>query len=259
MFRPRFSLCVALLSCALAPLSSCAYPRRATPLTTVMHAPVDRSTQPEGLWQVQLVGAEVPPQTRTGQSWDDERGLPDVYFVLVIKDRERWRTEVIEDSLKPHFPNPSPNLFFDRNAKIRLELWDKDGMSADPIGIYQGKVLSDVFIDADTTITLEGGATVTLRLRKPEPRAGTGIAEYELRPSAVLVRAVLPNSPAARAGLRADERIVSIDGKAISSLSEAAADSALALASQRKSALVVQHGEQKRTIKLDDGYVWPAQ
>lgn len=259
MFRPRISLSAALLACALAPLSSCAYPRRATPLTTVMHAPVDRSTQPEGLWQLQLVEAEVPPQTRTGQSWDDDKGLPDVYFVLIIKERERWRTEIIEDSLKPRFPNPSPNLLFDRNGKLRLELWDKDGMSADPIGIYEGKVLSEAFIDADTTVTLDGGATVTLRLRKPEPRAGTGIAEYEVRPSAVVVRAVLPNSPAARAGLRADERILSIDGQAISGMSEAAADSALALASQKRSALVVQRGEQKRTIKLDDGYVWAAQ
>jgi S1-C subfamily serine protease len=132
-------------------------------------------------------------------------------------------------------------------------------MSADPIGIYEGKALSDVFIDADNTITLDGGATITLRLQKPEPRAGTGIAEYELRPNAVMVRSVLPNSPASRAGLRDGDRILSIDGKAISRLSEAVADSALALASQKESKLVIQRGEQKRTLKLDKGYVWPAQ
>jgi hypothetical protein len=252
-------VCAFVFSCALSLAAGCAYPTRATPLTTVMHAPVDRSTQPENLWQLQIVDAEIPPQTRTGQSWDDDGGGPDVYFVLAIKGDERWRTEVIEDSRRPKFPNPSPNLGFDRSARVRLELWDRDGVGADPIGIYEGRALSEVFIDSDTTVTLDGGATVTLRLRKPEPRAGTGIAEYELRPSALVVRAVLPNSPAARGGLRDGDRIVAIDGKAVSGMSEAAADSALALASQRASQLTVERDGKKRTIKLDSGFVWPAQ
>jgi membrane-associated protease RseP (regulator of RpoE activity) len=179
--------------------------------------------------------------------------------VLVIKGQERWRTEVIPDSLTPQFPNPSPNLSFDRSGRVRVELWDKDGMSADPVGIYEGKALSEVFLEAETTISLNSGASVTLRLRRPEPRAGTGIADYELRPSGALVRAVLPNSPAARAKLREDDRIVSIDGKSVGSMSQETADSALALASQKQSQLVVQRDQAKRTLKLDNGYVWPAQ
>jgi len=263
MLRPRFLLCGRVLgglfSCALSLLPGCAYPTRATPLTAVMHSPVDRSTQPDNLWQLQVVDAQIPRQTRTGQSWDDEGGGPDVYFVLAIKGEERWRTDVREDDFRPKFPNPSPNLRFDRSARVRIELWDRDGVGADPIGIYEGKVLSEVFIDADSTVTLDGGATVTLRLRKPEPRAGTGIAEYELRPSALVVRAVLPNSPAARGGLRDGDRIVAIDGKAIAGLSEAAADSALALASQRASKLTAERDGKRRTVQLDKGYVWPAQ
>jgi hypothetical protein len=243
----------------LSSLSSCVYPRKATPLTVVMHSPVDRATQPENLWQLQIVDAEIPRQTRTGQSWDDDGGAPDVYFVLAIKGRERWRVEAIPDSATPRFPNPSPNLEFDRLGRVRLELWDKDGMSADPIGSYEGKVLSEAFIDADTTVSLNSGATVTLRLRRPEPRAGTGIAEYELRPSGILVRAVVPNSPASRAKLRDGDRILAIDGKAVSGMSQEATDSAIALASQKQSELVVERDEKKRTLKLDNGYVWPAQ
>jgi PDZ domain len=259
MFRPRFVVSAWLTICALSCAAGCVYPRRATPLTTVMHSPVDRSTQPENLWQLQIVEAEIPRQTRTGQYWDDDDGPPDVYFVLAIKGSERWRTEAILDSFTPKFSNPSPNLSFDRNARVRLELWDKDGMSADPIGIYEGKALSDVFLDADTTISLNGGATITLRLRKPEPRAGTGIAEYELRPSGAVVRLLVPNSPASRAGLRDGDRIVAIDGKPLANLSAEAADSALALAAQKKSELAIQRGETKHKVKLDGGYVWPAQ
>src|SRR5690349_14264711 len=107
MFRSHVALATVAISCLLSCVTGCAYPRRATPLTTVMHSPVDRATQPENLWQLQIVDAEIPSQTRTGQSWDDGGGKPDVYFVLVIKGQERWRTEVIPDSLKPRFPNPS--------------------------------------------------------------------------------------------------------------------------------------------------------
>lgn len=259
MVRPRFVVPVLLTLCAFGCVTGCVYPRRATPLTTVMHAPVDRSTQPENLWQLQLLDAEIPRETRTGQSWDDDKTGPDAYFVLVIKGRERWRTEVIPDNFAPKFPSPSPNLEFDRNARVRLELWDKDGMSADPIGIYEGRALSELFIDTESTITLSGGATIRLRLRKPEPRAGTGIGEYELRPSGALVRSVLPNSPASRAGLKPDDRIVAIDGKKLGNLAQQAADSALALASQNKSELSIERGETKKKLKLDNGYVWPAQ
>jgi len=248
-------MCALVLSC----VTACVYPRRATPLTTVMHSPIDRASQPEHLWQLQIVSAQIPRLKRTGSSWDDDGGAPDVYFVLVIKDRERWRTEVMEDSFNPRFSSPSPNLSFDRQSRVRLELWDKDGMSADPIGVYEGKALSDVFIDADTTLSLNGGASLTLRLRRPEPRSGAGIAEYEIRPSGALVRSVLPDSPASRAKLRPDDKIVSIDGKAISGMSPEAADSALALSSQNQSELVVLRGEAKHTLKLDNGYVWPAQ
>jgi hypothetical protein len=42
-------------------------------------------------------------------------------------------------------------------------------------------------------------------------------------------------------------------------MSQETAESALALASQKQSQLVVQRDEAKRTLKLDNGYVWTAQ
>lgn len=254
MLRPRLTLCAIALGCA----AGCVYPRHSTPLVTVMQAPVDRATQPEDLWRLSVVSVEVPRQKRTGLSWDEDGNGPDPYLVLRIQDREAWRTDVIKDSFAPVFPPPSSNLAFERTARLRFELWDNDGVGSDPIGMYEGRAFSESILGAETTIKLDSGASVTLRLDKPEPKQGVGIAEYELRPSAVVVRSITPNSPASRAKLKPDDRILAIDGKAISALGGQKTESALALAAQNQSELRVQRGKSELKLKLDNGYVWPA-
>lgn len=247
-----------LLFVALTGLGACVYPRHETPLLSVMHAPVDRATQPEGLWRVRLVSAHIPPLKRSGLAWDDDGSVADPYFTLRIDGRVRWETDPLENTLQPSFAQVSENLAFDRQAKVRIELWDKDSLGADPIGIYEGRAFSEAILGADTIIKLDSDASVTLRLERPEPKEGTGLAAYELRPDAVVVLEVTPNSPAARAHLRAGERILAIDGKKVSALAPQEVESALSLASRNKAALRVQQGKSQRSVKLDDGYVWPA-
>lgn len=254
MLRPHLGLYAVALGC----VTGCIYPRHATPLTSVMQSPVDRTTQPENLWRLSVVSAEIPTQKRTGLSWDDDGGKPDPYVVLRIQEHERWRSATVDDSFEPSFSQPQVNLAFARDARLRFELWDSDGMSADPIGMYEGRAFSESILDADTTIKLDSGASLTLRLDKPEPKQGMGLAEYELRPNAVVVVAVTPNSPAARAQLKSGDRIVAIDGKEIGKFAAQEAESALALASQHQSELRVTRDKATRTVKLDNGYIWPA-
>jgi hypothetical protein len=255
MSRSGLFVCAAALTCTV----GCAYPRRATPLSPLTQPAVDRRTQPENLWQLRLVRAEIPREKRSGLSWDDEGGLPDPYFVLSIAGRERWQSPVVQDSLSPAFEaQPAQNLAFDRAARVRMELWDKDTLGGDPIGIYEGRALGEAILDADTTIKLDSGAAITLRIMKPEPKLGVGISSYEVRPSALLILEVADASPAARAGLASGDRIVAIDGKPIKSLSRPQAESALALAAQRKSLLQVERGKAQRKVTLDSGYIWPA-
>jgi len=178
--------------------------------------------------------------------------------VLRIKDQERWRSVAVHDSFDPKFSQMPSNLAFDRSTRLRVELWDDDGVGADPIGMYEGRAFSESILGSDTTIKLDSGATLTLRLALPEPKQGLGLVEYELRPNAVLVRAVAANSPAARAKLREGDRIVAIDGKALSAFEPQEAESALALAAQKQSELRILRGETKSTVKLDNGYIWPA-
>lgn len=249
-------LCTVALACA----AGCAYPRRTAPLSEATQKPVDRATQPKNLWQLQLMSAEIPDEKRGGLSWDEDGGAPDVYFVLLAKDEPIWQSPVVKDS-----PNSAkfdeayaPNLSFDRNARLGLQLWDEDSVGADPIGVYQGKVFSDVLLDSPLVVKLDSGATLTLRLAEPKPMLGTGFAEYEIRPGSLYVISVLPNSPASRAGLERGDRITAIDGKLVKSLTKEIAASALSLAAQKQSELTVERGKSVRKLKLDKGYVWAA-
>jgi len=220
---------------------------------------VDRSTQPEDLWQLRLVRAEAPRKKRSGLSWDDQGGLPDPYLVVAIGGEKRWESPVVTDSTSPVFDaQPAQNLAFDRSARVRLELWDKDAIGGDPIGIYEGRALGEAILEAETTIKLDSGATVTLRLMRPDAQLGVGIAQYEIRPSALLILAVTKSSPAARAGLAAGDRITAIAGKPIKSLTRPQAESALTLTVQNQSELTVLRDQAQRKVKLDSGYVWPA-
>jgi hypothetical protein len=212
---------------------------------------------PPNLWRFVLVKADIPPTQRSGLAWDDDGSPPDPYLKLLVEGRLVWESPRIDDNLHPPFDaSPEGNLAVARDAVIRLELWDKDAGSSQPIGIYQGRGAREAIMGANTNIKLEGGATVTIRVDKALPLAGTGIAQYELRKHAVLVLKVVPNSPASRAGVAVGDRITAIDGKQIDELGEHGAASALALAGQNGSELTLQKDGQYRQVKLDEGYVW---
>lgn len=254
MFGSRFLPSLLVLG-LLAP--GCAYPRRGTPLREVPSERIAREQVPDGLWRLVVIAAEIPPKKRGGLAWDDPEGAPDPFAKLIVDGRQLWQSAVLENTLAPKFDaSPPRNLAFAQNQRVRFELWDKDGLSQDPIGVYEGRALGNAIVGADTLVKLEGGAILTVRVEPPRAHTGTGITRYESRKRSLVLLEVLPSSPAGRAGLKPGDRIVAIDGQPIEKLGRKRADSALALLQERKSELTVKRNEEYRSVKLDDGYVW---
>ncbi len=259
MFRPVTLLAIGLLAMqAAAP--GCAYPRRTTPLSALPATVVRPQDVPADMWQLALVDADIPSRQRSGLTWDDDvNDPPDPFVRVLIRAREVWQGPTAQNTAHPRWnASPEHNLAFDRSERVRFELWDDDGMASDPIGIYEGRALSDAIVGADTILKLEGGATLTVRVDYPKPHVGTGIALYEVRKTVLVILEVTPNSPASRAGLVAGDRITAIDDRMIDELGGHRAESALALAAQNKSELTVEKAGKFRSVKLDQGYVWIA-
>ncbi len=237
----------------------CAYPRRGTSLTPAGNQ-VQSLGVPAHVWKLRLVGASVPPQRRGGMDWDEDGGLPDA-FVRIYRGGELvFESPVREDTLEPTFDEALPkNVWLPPDQEVRLELWDRDdGPANDPIGIWRGQGLpGNAVPDADARISMENGASLTLRLSVPEAHRGVGVAQYEVRSDELILLEVLEHSPAGRAGLSAGDRVVSIGGRRVEEMSEAEAASALSMAADRREALSVRKTSgQEEEVELDRGYVW---
>ncbi len=251
----RSCFVLALPVLLLAP--GCAYPRRSTSLSPVAD-PRSTIDPPGDLWSLHIVSAEVPPRQRSGLAWDDD-GPPDAFVRIYRADQFVWESPTAENSLTPRFDaTPPRNVTMPRDRELRFELWDRDGVSVDTIGrvVRQGTP-ADAVTGSDLMLRLDGGATLTIRLDRPQAHRGVGIATYEFRGDLLHLEEVHEFSPAGRAGLHAGDSITSIGGQTVEALGEARAASALSLASDRSSALeVVGADGQHRTVELDRGYTW---
>ncbi len=245
---------------ALFVVGGCAYPRRSLPLQEMRRLPANAAA-PQELWQMELVSAEIPPRQRSGDAWDADGDPPDAYAIIRAKGGSSWESPVAPNSLRPSWGvGPEHNVRIPPGSVVRVELWDKDGVSSTPIGSYEGRRPSrNVLPGADLRLNLEGGATLTLRLSVPRPHAGVGVRRYELRPGALVVLDLVDHSPATRAGLKPGDFITAIDGVSVKELGPAKAATGLALAVQRRSTLVVTNGDDRRELQIETGYVWLSQ
>lgn len=257
--EPTGSLRLAMIALSTLVASGCIYPRRGTSLTPVTREGTGSISAPADIWQLTIVEAQVTPRKRGDLPWDEGGGEPDVYVRVYRGEELVFETATIDDSREPRWDATLPrNVRLPRDAALRFEVWDRDTVGSDPVGqIRTNGLPSNAMPGADARLLLEGGSYLSIRVSAPRPHRGAGIAEYEVRPDALVVSRVLPYSPAQRAGLEPGDAIVAIGERRVSAMNDAEAASALSMASNRQSALTVRGANgRERTVELDRNFVW---
>lgn len=250
-----FALALAL---ALASIAGCAYPRRTTSLSLVRGSSESSST-PSDVWSLTVSSGQIPPQSRGALGWDGTDGLPDCFVRIYRGEELVYESPTIQDSLTPEWNAALPHNFYaPRDTMIRFEIWDRDEVGADPVGIYRNRGLpANVVPGADGRVMLEGGAQLSLHLQQPVPHRGVGIRLYEVQPDALVVLEVETHSPAGRGGIQAGDAIIAIGGQSVSSLGGQRAPGALSMASERHEVLRVRSANgTERDVELDRGFTW---
>ena len=254
----RSGLNVALLASALLAIPGCAYPRRSTALSPV-HAEAGGPGQPSDVWSMRIVSAQVPPRNRGDSNWDDGGGLPDPFVRIYRDDALVFESRTIDDTIAPVWNEDLPrNIELSSSSSLRIEVWDRDAVGGDPVGIYRGRGLpSNALPGVEARILLEGESYVTIQVDDPNAHRGVGIRTFEVHGGEIVVFEVEAHSPAGRAGIVPGDRIISIGGRTVSELGSSPAIGALSMAGERHQVLTVLDARgEEREVELDHGYVW---
>ncbi len=239
----------------------CAYPRRGTSLAPVRSdlAAAASSSAPADVWSLVVVSAVVPPQSRGALAWDGSGGLPDPYLRIYRDDVLVFESSTVNDTLTPEWNVTLPrNFYAPGSSSYRFELWDRDDVGADPIGMYRNRGLPENLLPgADARILMDSGAQLALRLAPPVAHRGVGIRLYEVRSDAFIVLDIETHSPAGRAGIVSGEEIVAIGGRTISALGPQGAPGALSMAADRGESVQVRNARgEVREVVFDAGLTW---
>jgi hypothetical protein len=240
-------------------LSACAYPRRSTSLSPVTAPGASTLGAPEHTFSITIVAAQTGAMRRGSLSWDDGGGLPDCFVRIYRNDELVFESETINDSIRPEWNQTLPrNVEVPSGARIRLEVWDRDTLGADPVGVWRGVGMpSNAESGVDARVLLEGESWLTVRLASPRPHRGIGIRQFEIRGDALVITEIESHSPAGRAGLVVGDAIVAIGGRAVSSIPQNDSVTALSLAAERDEPLRVRGPNgSERVVQMDHGFTW---
>jgi hypothetical protein len=215
---------------------------------------------PPDLYFIHFERALIPKRTLDGRQWDEVGGkAPDPYAALMIGDAELLRTPVQSNTLEPTWSDAKlANYRVPRGARVRLELWDENAVLARPICIADlGDLRGSEVEEAVREIACATGAKVWLRVEPPRALFGLGLW-YEVRPREVIITRVIEESPAGRAGLRAGQRILHIQGKAVTEMQDGEAMSLFNANARSGLELGVADAQgSSQTVSVREGAVYP--
>lgn len=251
--------CLGVLAVAVLPACGAVFPRyttRTRPPPEGLIGAGTLSPPPESVQRVAIVEAEVPVRRGDGSDWDTD-GPPDVYAVLFRNGVEVMRTPVAANTLRPTWTF-AETLYLTPDTPLRVELWDEDGVLDDIVGRHEMTGMPESARNGGTwLVRMERGASLRLTANPPPPLLGAGIS-YELHSEYVHVLDVVTNGPAGRAGIRADDQITAINGRAVATLGEAGTRQALDRAAYQDLDLTVVRDRQTLSVRLTNDAVYPA-
>jgi hypothetical protein len=252
--------CAASLALALG-LAACGavYPELTTPMRMPVAAQqIDPPPPPDVFWVAVLDGV-APERTRDGRTWQELGGkLPDPYVVLFLNGKEFLRTNPQSNTLHPTWPDsPRGNFRVQRGDKLRVEMWH-EALVRTPICVKNvGGDVDDWVETRKIHLNCEGGAEINIAWEPAHARIGYGFY-YELRTENVHVSRVFEESPAARAGMKVGDQIVSVNGNLTRGMK--AGEIQGFFNAQRTEGVEIEfsHGPgQNTTVTLKEGPIYP--
>jgi hypothetical protein len=241
------------------------YPELSAPIRPVPAGAVLSPPPPEDMLYLAFASAEIPERTRDGRRWDSVGGAaPDPFGKIMIGKKELLRTPVQANTLTPTWPDaPRGNHRVAKGTQLRVELWDSNPMANQPICVKSVRRIHDEAQAGGIDIVCDSGARIRLDVEPARAQWGLGFL-YELRTDTAYVTRVEPESPAGRVGLKVGDQLQRIQGKAVVTMGEGEAQSAINTHSRgglnltverangRVEDLTLKEGPIYRTLGQDD-------
>jgi len=252
---------VALLASLLLGLAGCGafFPEISTRFTEAPKLESFDPPPPADRHFVKVAGGKVPARTRDGRAWDQAFGsLPDPSARVIVNGVELFRTNAEGDTLAPSWPDsPSGNFRLAVGDKIEVQLWDNNPLNDTPIGTHLVTLSPDMLDAQEAVFPISGGGEVTLAIKPAKPIWGAGFW-YELRNDSAYVTRVIDSSPASRQGVKAGDRILSINSKNLDKMSTGEMRSHLGSFPTGGLTLTVQHSEGATLqVVVKEGPIYP--
>jgi hypothetical protein len=261
--RARWTTLAAMLvTTAAASVSGCAavYPELQTPLRPAAAGVTLTPPPPENLKFVAFKSGDAPEKTVDGRPWHElGNKLPNPFAMLFVNGVAVIKTDPQSGTLTPTWPkSPRGNFRIGRSDRVRVEMWEAS-LTQRPICVKDlGSIDGEDFaVDKEIVVKCDNDARVVLAFEPAHAEVGYGFF-FEFRTYDVFVSRLYQEGPAARAGLKAGDKIVAIGGQITKGMDQKVVQSYLNAPKMEGIVIDVVHADGKQeTLTIKEGPVYP--
>jgi Ca2+-dependent lipid-binding protein len=93
-------------------------------------------------YEIKIIAARIAVKKDDGRNWDLYPKSPDPFVKVFIAGDLVLQTSVQKDTYTPLW-NEKEKISYEKGLSVRIEVWDRDAMSDDSIGTWEGNKLPD--------------------------------------------------------------------------------------------------------------------